>query len=1674
MVQGQLVVVYSDQNIFIDRTNFTVYKCHLLGAYLSRPDCSLCQRIDARFECAWCSGACSHRARCSARRPDDDTCPPPRIDSVHPLAGPTQGGTRVTIEGSNLGMSFEEIARRVSIGNVPCKPLEHEYKPSNKIVCVTGRAPVAAETSAANIAADIMVGNRAGYTVGPTKFHYKHVHLADFQPRYGPQSGGTRLTLHGLNLNVGSHIQIFLDELACALELGSVQSEQLVCKTPASRYASRAIRQLKLIVDEAQIELNAADSLTPLFYYTQDPTVTKIAPLKSYMSGGRPINVFGTNLTAVQAPRLAIVDAAGKSINETLCVLHDDTRMQCPSPGLAPQLMDIEWAEQHIGSGGHYEPQSWLSSAQAQQHRPQQPLAVQNDDAVKFRVSLIMDNVAKLRDLQQHYPHIASEIAYTSDPKLYAFASSQYKESAAVLGGTEVQVAPAAGDQRLQQQQQQQQAYQIDADTFLLQPGEPSLVLYGEHLRTAVSEYEIAVTVGQDLCNLTVLQPTRLVCVVPLNRMAAPTDEDGHQTPRGLPMVVVRIGFNLRYELGYVQYHPQLVEQILANFANLTHPSGLEGFAADSAPRFAFPGNYMPAKSESFLHQIASAFIQMLSLLIYAALIVLIVSLLYSLASSTYKARKRNYYEHEYKRMQSRISSLEKSVEAECRLSCMALQSDLNELVRHVELSGVPLLGVKHYIMKVFFPGINNHPLLHSSSRSNNLISMQASPPQQQHQQQQQQLHHIARPLSQMHQCEPLEAFERLILNKSFLVTLVNTLEAQPTFSIRDKVNVGSLIMIALIDRLDYATDILRTLLFQLVERSVAAAASDYDADGASLLKRQASNLLGALPIGKRASAQSPASPRSFGRMVGGSASSLMQSTQVAAQMLLSRVNKNSPLHKHQHMSHISQQTNTTAFHTTRARGYNARRATNTVHTIDGRKLTHSHTLASSSSPACWLADANKAHTSSQMSLMLRRTDSVVEKMLTNWLALNMYDYFRGDVGHSLYLLFEALKCQLERGPIDSMTGDAYYSLNELKLLREPAIQFDVVSLYVIVDADIALPAQRNTLLTESLYNLVADEQLQMQQQQQQRAANNTITLALRVLDCDTISQIKSKILCALYRNAPYSTRLSAQDVELVLRQPHQPMGQCGLADATLSRAHNYSALVLRDEDETSVHNVYNGRRHLNTLRHYRIVDQAIMMLSKRPQQQQLATTQRTQLTDMLDENYNNPYSEIQYGVAIQRAQQQQQQHPNNNNWHLVQQARNVGSAATSDTTSGASHSPSIMLLNSCNNNNNSRPQYLYHQASSSSSTSSATGNALDTHSTTVDSASTRLQQQQQQQQNIYCQISDVRGGDDQTAGGGGSSSYYSQLGNVPHNVYARNICMQQQQMQQQQQQHAERTMHRTQCAQTDREQQIYLSRMLTSKGTVQEYIDNFMRTVLNARANLGQETPFEQPMMYGERSSHTISHQTSARRQAHLDAACPPAVKWLFDLLDEAALENGVSDARVIHAWKSNAFLMRFWLNIIKNPNYVLDIEKSNTLDANLSVIAQTLMDACAPSTSTTDREGKAAQAIMNQSGNNNKLLFAKDVPKYQELVKHFYMDVAAMRPVNDKDIVKQMDKLSASQASSFDKNIAIKELCVYAVNYGPQLADALRQDCSCQQMDLAQQLEQCFRSLDLFEAYT
>ncbi|KAJ6656323.1 hypothetical protein lerEdw1_003826 [Lerista edwardsae] len=123
-----------------------------------------------------------------------------------------------------------------------------------------------------------------------------------------------------------------------------------------------------------------------------------------------------------------------------------------------------------------------------------------------------------------------------------------------------------------------------------------------------------------------------------------------------------------------------------------------------------------------------------------------------------------------------------------------------------------------------------------------------------------------------------------------------------------------------------------------------------------------------------------------------------------------------------------------------------------------------------------------------------------------------------------------------------------------------------------------------------------------------------------------------------------------------------------------------------------------------------------------------------------------------------------------------------------------------------------------------------------------------------------------------------------------------------------------------------------------------------------------------------------------------------PVAVKYFFDFLDAQAENKKIADPDVVHIWKTNSLPLRFWVNILKNPQFVFDIKKTPHIDGCLSVIAQAFMDAFSLS-----------EQLLGKEAPTNKLLYAKDTPFYKEEVKAFYK------------AIKDLPSLSTSELEEF-----------------------------------------------------
>uniref|UniRef100_A0A8C0EVX1 Plexin-A2 n=1 Tax=Bubo bubo TaxID=30461 RepID=A0A8C0EVX1_BUBBB len=606
------------------------------------------------------------------------------------------------------------------------------------------------------------------------------------------------------------------------------------------------------------------------------------------------------------------------------------------------------------------------------------------------------------------------------------------------------------------------------------------------------------------------------------------------------------------------------------------------------------------------------------------------------------------------KRLQMQMDNLESRVALECKEAFAELQTDINELTSDLDRSGIPYLDYRTYAMRVLFPGIEDHPVLRELEVRNSVE-------------------------------KALKLFAQLINNKVFLLTFIRTLELQRSFSMRDRGNVASLIMTGLQGRLEYATDVLKQLLSDLIEKNLE--------------------------------------------------------------------NKNHP------------------------------------------------------------------------KLLLRRTESVAEKMLTNWFAFLLHKFLKECAGEPLFMLYCAIKQQMEKGPIDAITGEARYSLSEDKLIRQQ-IEYKTLIL-----------------------NCVNPDN------------ENSPEIPVKVLNCDTITQVKEKILDAVYKNVPYSQRPRAVDMDLEWRQGR------------------IARVVLQDEDITT--KIEGDWKRLNTLMHYQVSDRSVVALV--PKQ---------------TSSYNIPAS-----ASISRT-----------------------SISRYDSTFRYTGSPDSLR---------SRAPMITPDLESGVK--------------------------------VWHLVKNHDHGD-QKEGDRGSKMV----------------------------------------------SEIYLTRLLATKGTLQKFVDDLFETLFST---------------------------------VHRGSALPLAIKYMFDFLDEQADKHGIHDTDVRHTWKSNCLPLRFWVNVIKNPQFVFDIHKGSITDACLSVVAQTFMDSCSTS-----------EHRLGKDSPSNKLLYAKDIP-----------NIAKLPAISDQDMNAYLAEQSRLHSAEFNMLSALNEIYSYVSKYSEELIGALEQDEQARRQRLAYKVEQLIGAMSI-----
>ncbi|XP_058424632.1 plexin-C1 isoform X1 [Diceros bicornis minor] len=166
-------------------------------------------------------------------------------------------------------------------------------------------------------------------------------------------------------------------------------------------------------------------------------------------------------------------------------------------------------------------------------------------------------------------------------------------------------------------------------------------------------------------------------------------------------------------------------------------------------------------------------------------------------------------------------------------------------------------------------------------------------------------------------------------------------------------------------------------------------------------------------------------------------------------------------------------------------------------------------------------------------------------------------------------------------------------------------------------------------------------------------------------------------------------------------------------------------------------------------------------------------------------------------------------------------------------------------------------------------------------------------------------------------------------------------------------------------------------------------------------------------------------------------NSRAPVAIKYFFDFLDAQAENKKITDPDVVHIWKTNSLPLRFWVNILKNPQFVFDIKKTPHIDGCLSVIAQAFMDAF----SLTEQQlGKEAPT--------NKLLYAKDIPTYKEEVKYYYKAIRDLPPLSPSEMEEFLTQESKKHENEFNEEVALTEIYKYIVKYFDEILNKLERE--------------------------
>ena len=186
-----------------------VYTVTLYDCSRGEASCSTClaANIGTGFDCGWCSSLdeCTISEECSSEFATTSfQCPDPVVDSFFPMSGPPEGGTTITILGTDLGITYSQIENSVFLNSeYICETQEARYIPGRQIVCNTPNFGNLATPVVFNITV-MLIQDGSRLIAVEFPFTVTKPSVTSIFPAFGPIAGGTLITIRGSNLDIGN------------------------------------------------------------------------------------------------------------------------------------------------------------------------------------------------------------------------------------------------------------------------------------------------------------------------------------------------------------------------------------------------------------------------------------------------------------------------------------------------------------------------------------------------------------------------------------------------------------------------------------------------------------------------------------------------------------------------------------------------------------------------------------------------------------------------------------------------------------------------------------------------------------------------------------------------------------------------------------------------------------------------------------------------------------------------------------------------------------------------------------------------------------------------------------------------------------------------------------------------------------------------------------------------------------------------------------------------------------------------------------------------------------------------------------------------------------------------------------------------------------------------------